>query len=318
MLFLLFGFASSTNQFLIFYLFSVVFSFVSILINSDAFTSQQKPAKMSESMKLFINEIAIREGFVEYIVETQMATNEGDNFVGVLTAITIFGTKRQNPLQNEELHLMCKSPPMEEMRKRSPQLMMFKREIYVYSKLLPAFVRFQQEKGLSAADSFLSFPKVYACEVDEEKRTYVLIMEDLRVKNYKMWPKEQTIDIDHELLVMQELGKFHAISFAMKDQRPHEFDEFKRLRDADFERELKDQVGSFIRANIEMTTKTLIDPQHRKLIEKFQNTYEDMIAEYLLGSSSDEFAVVTHSDCWTNNILFQYDDVSFGVRNDFE
>lgn len=228
---------------------------------------------MAESMKPFINEIAIREGFVEYVVETTVATNEGDNFVGVLTAIKIIGTKRENLLQTEELHLICKSPPMEEMQKGSPQLMMFQREIYVYSKLLPAFVRFQHEKGLGAADSFLSFPKVYACEVDEEKRTHVLIMEDLRAKNYKMWPKEQTIDIDHQLLVMQELGKFHAISFAMKDQRPHEFDEFKTLRNADFERELKDQVGSFIRANIEMATETLIDPQHRKLMEKFHGMF---------------------------------------------
>lgn len=264
---------------------------------------------MSDSIKDYINVIAEREGFLDYTFETKAGSNEGDNFVGVLTAIKIIGTKRENPFKNVELHLICKMPPLEVILKGGPQPM-FIREIYVYTKLLPAFVRFQREKGLSVTDSFLSFPKVYASEANDEKGLYILIMEDLRAKNYEMFPKEQTIDIDHELLVMQELGKFHGISFAMKDQRPHEFKEFKILRDAKFEHDLKDQVDTFIKANIEMTIKTLINPKHKKLMENFQLTYENMIEDYLLGVSSDDFAIVTHSDCWSNNILFQYDDVS--------
>lgn len=270
---------------------------------------------MTDLIQQHISEIANREGFLDYVTEIEAGvTGDGENFVGVLSAITITGTLRQNPSQQQKLHLVCKLPPLVDTQKGIPQLM-FIREIYVYSNVLPAFVQFQKEKGLSEADSFLSFPKVYASEVNEEKGTYILIMEDLRAKNYKMLPKEQTIPLDHELMVMQEFGKFHAVSFAMKDQRPNEFEEFKRLRDANFEQDLKKQVEAFIKANIKMTTDQMLDPKHRLFMQKFQTTYEDMIKDYLLGPSSDDFAIVTHSDCWSNNIMFQYDDVSFGFEN---
>lgn len=266
-----------------------------------------------DTIQHYLTDIAVREGFLDYDIETKAdVTDDGDNFVGVLTAITITGTTRHSrPLHREVLHLISKTPPSEQIQKGIPQPM-FSREIYIYSTVLPAFVRFQQENGLSEADAFLAFPKVYACEANEEKRTYILIMEDLRMKNYKMWPKEQTIGLEQQLLVMRELGRFHAVSFAMKDQRPHDFDEFKRLRDPQFEYEMvKGPIAAFIAANVEMTTKTVHDPQHKRIMEKFQTTYEDMAKDYIWGASSDDFAIVTHSDCWTNNIMFQYDDVSF-------
>lgn len=64
--------------------------------------------------------------------------------------------------------------------------MTFNREIFVYSEILPAFVGFQKEKGLSEADSFLSFLKVYACGANKNDSIYLLIMEELRSKNYKI------------------------------------------------------------------------------------------------------------------------------------
>lgn len=257
-----------------------------------------------------LHKIAKSEGFSDYKIETKAGSNHGDNFLGVMTSVTLTGTRGLNGKSRaEELHLIIKLPPSNETRQKNFKTdLVFDREVYMYSKVLPAFVRFQQEKGLSEADSFLSFPKVYSCEEDFENNTYILIMEDLRPKNYQMWPKEKTVPLNHELLVMKELGKLHGISFAMKDQRPNEFDEFKGMKDTFSELVLHGKMRSFMNKSIERAANVLKNPEHKKLMLNFRKTYVETIDDFLAGPLSKEFGVINHGDCWNNNFLYQYSD----------
>lgn len=257
-----------------------------------------------------LHKIAKSEGFSDYKIETKAGSNHGDNFLGVMTSVTLTGTRGLNGKSRaEELHLIIKLPPSNETRQKNFKTdLVFDREVYMYSKVLPAFVRFQQEKGLSEADSFLSFPKVYSCEEDFENNTYILIMEDLRPKNYQMWPKEKTVPLNHELLVMKELGKLHGISFAMKDQRPNEFDEFKGIKDTLSELVLHGKMRSFMNKSIERAANVLKNPEHKKLMLNFRKTYVETIDDFLAGPLSKEFGVINHGDCWNNNFLYQYSD----------
>lgn len=263
-------------------------------------------------IKSILERIAKNEKFTEYKIETEAGSNHGDNYMGVMSAITISGIKEQNGVKKtEQIHLLCKVPSSNEVRKKNfKSALIFNRELYVYSKVLPDLVRFQQEKGLSAADSFLSFPKVYACEIDQENDKYILIMEDLRPQKYEMWPKEKVISLEHELLVMRELGKLHAISFAMKDQRPAEFEQYTDLKDPFCELCIYGKFRSFSNKSIERAANVLKNPNHKKMMENFRKTYAQTIEEFLLGESSREFGIVAHGDCWNNNLLFQYNDVS--------
>lgn len=257
-----------------------------------------------------LHKIAKSEGFSDYKIETKAGSNHGDNFLGVMTSVTLTGTRGLNGKSRaEELHLIIKLPPTNETRQKNFKTdLVFDREVYMYSKVLPAFVRFQQEKGLSEADSFLSFPKVYSCEEDFENNTYILIMEDLRPKNYQMWPKEKTVPLNHELLVMKELGKLHGISFAMKDQRPNEFDEFKGIKDTLSELVLHGKMRSFMNKSIERAANVLKNPEHKKLMLNFRKTYVETIDDFLAGPLSKEYGVINHGDCWNNNFLYQYSD----------
>lgn len=257
-----------------------------------------------------LHKIAKSEGFSDYKIETKAGSNHGDNFLGVMTSVTLTGTRGLNGKSRaEELHLIIKLPPSNETRQKNFKTdLVFDREVYMYSKVLPAFVRFQQEKGLSEADSFLSFPKVYSCEEDFENNTYILIMEDLRPKNYQMWPKEKTVPLNHELLVMKELGKLHGISFAMKDQRPNEFDEFKGIKDTLSELVLHGKMRSFMNKSIERAANVLKNPEHKKLMLNFRKTYVETIDDFLAGPLSKEYGVINHGDCWNNNFLYQYSD----------
>lgn len=270
---------------------------------------------LPEYLIKLLNRIAKEQDFVDYKFETKSGSNHGDNILGVMISVTLNGTKIKNGSSNiETMHLICKIPPMNESRKKTfKSSIVFDREVYVYSKLLPAFIKFQRDRGLSEADSFVSFPKVYACESNEENGTYVLIMEDLRPQNFVMWPKENAIPIDHELLVMKELGKFHAISFAMKDQIPIEFEKFKQLNDIFCEVFLNAKWSSYMDRTIERASDALINPEHKKMMIDFKKSYKQLLEGYCSHSICDRFGVVGHGDCWNNNFLFQYCGENVGL-----
>lgn len=257
-----------------------------------------------------LQKIAETEGFTDYEFETEAGCKHGDNFFGALFAVTLTGTKEQKgTLKPSKLHLICKAVPLSKTRCKSFKIdLVFGREIYVYSQLLPAFVRFQQDNGLDEANSFRSFPKAYASELDAQSDSYVLIMEDLRPKRYVMWPKEKLITIDHEMLVMLELGKLHAISFAMKDQRPNQFQEYMRLKDVMIENSVRGKFRPYVQKTVEYAANVVENAEHKQLLLRFRHTFVDMMEEFLCGALSKEFAVVGHGDCWLNNILFQHDD----------
>lgn len=257
-----------------------------------------------------LHKIAKSEGFTDYAIDTQAGSNHGDNFFGTLFAVTLTGATGLNGTSKpSKLHLICKSVPLSKTRCKNFKIdVVFGREIYVYSQLLPAFVRFQQDKGLDAANSFLSFPKAYASEFDPESDSFVLIMDDLKPKRFVMWPKEKPITIDHEMLVMQELGKFHAISFAMKDQRSDQFEEYMRLDDIMIQNSVRGHFRPYIQKTVEYAAKVAENDKHKQLLQRFRNTFPDMMEDFLCGASSKEFAIVGHGDCWLNNLLFQHDD----------
>ena len=76
----------------------------------------------------------------------------------------------------------------------------------MYNKVLPAFVEFQKEKNISEKDGFFDFPKCYFAEYDEELQDSVIIMEDLKERECKMWDKFIPINYEHAKMVMESLG----------------------------------------------------------------------------------------------------------------
>lgn len=262
-----------------------------------------------------IHRIAKQQKMKNYEIEAHTGSNKnGDNFLDIMIAITLTNTRGENDAcKHEKLHLLCKMPPLSAVRRKNfGTKLIFEREIYVYTKLLPAFIKFQHERGLSETDAFLSFPKVYASECDAVNDIYFLILEDLRYKFYRMWPKEKVIPIDFELRIMQELGKLHAISFAMQDQQPHQFDELKHLNDIMYEIAIRGKVKIYVDKTIERAIRALENPKHKQIMQHFRNTYVQKLDELMQGTSSQEFAVVCHGDCWSNNFLFQLDSYVSG------
>lgn len=141
-------------------------------------------------------------------------------------------------------------------------------------------------------------------------------MENLRPKNFKMLTKEEKLTIDHILLTMKGLGKMHAVSFAMKDQRPEEFSEFKKYKDL-YAKLMLTSLKPLSKSSIDRATAVLENPKHKQIMHRFRETFHQRIERIKDDLHCDEFGVIIHGDCWSNNIMYQQsnDDVSIAFHS---
>ena len=259
--------------------------------------------ELTDYMRKGLAVVAQNEGFVNYSVHDEKGSNVGDGFIGIMFKVHI-----QEVNSDKQLTVMLKAPPASLSRRiELGALLCFKREVLMYTKVLPAFVAFQREKKIKEVDGFFNFPKCYFAEFDEVLQDSVVIMEDLKASGYAMWDKFAPTNFEHSRLVMEALGRLHAISFAMKDQRPNIFNEFKELNDfmvADMPETFRQMMDGYMDRAIANL------PEHatvakNKMLELKLELRE--ISKWLVsGKNAEPFAIVGHGDCWSNNFMYKY------------
>lgn len=258
-----------------------------------------------------INDVAKSEGFTDYTTELKPGSNHGDNFLGIMTSVTICGQRNNNDstVSLEKLHLLCKLAPSNPIRRQEFRSVdVFRREAIMYNKILPQFKAFQAEKGLSDNDGFNSYPKCYAAIVDEEKDQFIVIMEDIRPKGFAMWPKRKTVLSEHSYAVVEQLAKFHAISFALKDQRPDDYAELKKLHDILSVFFYSGHMEAAFEKNLERTIKSLADADHIRVMNGVRGNLKKFFNDCHGDDVCEPFGVLGHGDCHNNNILYRHQE----------
>ncbi|XP_052863950.1 uncharacterized protein LOC128270579 [Anopheles cruzii] len=249
-----------------------------------------------------IRRIAEEHGFtpdlfsVDFDEETRL---ECDGFVSFVFKAIINGDDR-------ELTLWCKVPPNDDDR----SLELFKRECFFYREILPAFHDFQCGKGVreGSADGFFATPRCYLahCETDGSEKQALIVLEYNEAYEKWDWDKLEPINLEHTKLVMEQLGFLHALSFAMKEQRPAAFEQYKRESGVLIEgnKLFTLMKESFDRAIV--TMKTRFESEQERI-----QAVKDAVYEGLKNSchpvTADSFCVVTHGDCWINNLIYSHD-----------
>lgn len=259
-----------------------------------------------------LDNIARAEGFVDFTYELNPGCKHGDSFLGVITSVLVSGQRKVNgtTVADGQLHLICKLEPADELRKREFQSnAVFKREILLYNKILPLLAEFQQEKGLAPADCFTSYPKCYTAIADDETDQFVVIMEDLRAQQFAMWPKDKPIQAGHAYLAIEKLAKLHAVSFALRDQRPAVFNSLINGVGDLFQVFFKSEgMLQMLNSAFDRAIKVLTNEKHVRVMETVKESALPSIIQFLAPEASGEYGVIGHGDVWTNNILFQHNN----------
>lgn len=144
------------------------------------------------------------------------ANAKGDNYLSTVNKIKVTGI-----VDGEEVKtsLVVKSLPTNIGRRntyRSAEF--FQNEIAFYTEVIPKFQKFLEDKGRS---EILCIPRHLDSVMDGEND--YIALEDVCLLGYEPISRQNCINEDECKIILRTVAKFHAISFAYKDQRGEEF-----------------------------------------------------------------------------------------------
>ncbi|XP_039313572.1 uncharacterized protein LOC105198287 [Solenopsis invicta] len=229
------------------------------------------------------------------------ATAKGDNYTSDMIRVTAEFSRDQSDRKiTEKKSIIIKvSPILEGVR----QDLVTQSGIFHIEILMMSDTLIKMNKLLGPKHR-LSGKGLY---VQSENPT-LLVMEDLAPLGFRMACRLSGLDLDHTILALRGLAKFHAASVAVCEKEPKQKEMYSRGMFSD--KHPPEMRGFFI-----MSVKTLADeianwPEVKKYSEKIAKLTDHI---YQIGidatePSEDEFNVINHGDFWVNNMLFKYDN----------
>lgn len=265
---------------------------------------------LPENIVQLLQTIAVEHGIKNYTINVAPGSNHADGFLGIIARVSIVGQCENG--EPTELSVIAKMQPTSKARREHfGSNEVFAREILAYTKYLPLIDQFQKSKGLTHGQGFFAYPKCYGVINEPEAENYALILEDLKVSHFEMWNKLRDIDVEHVTLILKEMAKMHGISFALRDQLPDDYRQFAVLNDvmvvnmiADNTLRYRDFCMGLAVQSLDMAS----DKHMASKMEELKNNYAKHLCE-CVASEGDDFVIIGHGDCWTNNMMFAYNSV---------
>ncbi|KAK4878579.1 hypothetical protein RN001_011085 [Aquatica leii] len=243
----------------------------------------------------------------DYTLQISSDSTKGNNFMALVKRINVRGKNAKD--ENTELSFVAKTAEVNEaFRKANFINSIYKREIYTYEKILPSFFELQIRYNVPVR--FESYPEYYVSSTTDFEE--FVILKDMKVCGYKNCDKQHFFDFNHASLLIKELGKLHALSFALKEKEPEVFREIcNNARDLEYQPGFLATSKNITDLFCIFAVKSLDPLEDRVAFDKFYH-FRKKILDVTKGVICEVFdskhAVVVHGDCWLENFLFKYQD----------
>lgn len=244
----------------------------------------------------WLEPIALKKNLKKFNITITGSSEKGDGYLGDITFVKV--QDESGKIYSFVVKSGKKSIPL---RGRFPIRNSFKNEIFVYEQVFPQFVRFQKEKGVKCA--FDNFAKCYETNLYEDME--VVVLENLKDAGYFLWDRTVGMNRGHVVEILKNYGKLHAISYALKDQRPELFQNLaSHLIDIFL------QMSKSFESNGYGMYKDIIKAAKNKgfddIVEKSIILDKQMAEIHKNPDTDNPYSVIIHGDCWTNNFMFKY------------
>ncbi|XP_018566817.1 uncharacterized protein LOC108907562 [Anoplophora glabripennis] len=255
------------------------------------------PAQVYKTLDQLVN------GDVDnFEITIQNPNKKGEGFMGEMLFVSLKHKK-----SHKEVNVIVKQAFREKaIRDSIPIRDIFMNEIYFYSKIWARLDKFQQQ--VPTKYHFQKIPKCLA-SVSNENSEY-LVMENLKLQHFQTHEKKIPLSKEHYQLIVREYGKFHGISFAYKALYPEEYAEMaKGLVDIYADMSGREFFQNGIKYLYEIGIESLQPGVDDAVIEKFRPYLENYLDVFVDSVKlKTKYTVITHGDCWSNNMMFKYYD----------
>ncbi|BFF92959.1 uncharacterized protein DMAD_10901 [Drosophila madeirensis] len=229
------------------------------------------------------------------------ATEKGGNYVGVMTRIYVDYENGSGTLQKKSYILKQACPEDASQSKLFQEYDVYNREMDMYELVMPKMAELLREIGFTE--------KLTAEAVVVDRERTIMILEDLATLRYVNADRVKQLDLAHTKLTIELLARFHAAALVLNQRYPellrnnyssHFFSRGKK----GYEEIFTGLFKAFIRyVNTQPSLK-----------ERYSDKLEHIVShlmEYAARSvdvGEKDFQTLIHGDCWTTNVMYQYDD----------
>nr|XP_022920809.1 uncharacterized protein LOC111429193 [Onthophagus taurus] len=267
-------------------------------------TTEPQIEMFHEDAKNFLINFLIEKDYKDIKLELEPGSNLGDNFMGFIGKLTITAVDQSD--QNKTFNWIVKTAPSIEHYRTALNIeKCYRRESYIYSEVFRIFDQFQLEKQV--LNPFCDHPKFVLSYLENCHET--IVMENIKNDGYVMRPRQEPLDLNHVKLVMKAYGKLHALSFALKDQKPDVFKRFVENTPDIVQHSIVNGLAKEMqKLGLQLSLGVLDPVKEAKILnvyKKFVDNYLDVVIKLL--QDTNERAVIGHGDCWVNNMLWKYE-----------
>lgn len=136
-------------------------------------------------------------------------------------------------------------------------------------------------------------------------------LDDLTQCGYDVPTRQSGMDIHLSRLIMTTLGRFHAMSFVIRDQSPDLFEKLSNgLEETYYSARLKSWYKDFMNNLIDIASDAVTKEYGGSVVEnKMKNFFHDgdcFDKMVNLTHNRNQYCVIGHGDCWTPNFLVNY------------
>ncbi|EFN73204.1 hypothetical protein EAG_05330 [Camponotus floridanus] len=229
------------------------------------------------------------------------ATNKGDNYTSDMIRVNVEYSRDQSGRKiTEKKSVIVKMlPSVEGIRKNLVAMSrIFNTEMLMMTDTLDKMNKLIQPKYR------LSGKGMYV----QEDNPILLVMEDLAPLGYRMACRHSGLDLDHCILALRGLARFHATSVAICEKEPNQKQMYSRGM---FNLAHPSEMRGFFSQGVKQLAEEMENwPGMKKYAEKLAKLVDHT---YNIGIdtckfSENEFNVINHGDCWVNNMMFKYND----------
>lgn len=247
--------------------------------------------KLEPEIENLIKDIAVREGFLDYIIENKLISNVGGNYLGILYEVNIKDKNGQRELNlfvkknigGENIPFICIAEA-------------YSKEMFVYNELSKILEDLQTQAGIPTADKF---PIVKCYGVLKKCLSETLAMDNLSKKGYVTCDRMKSICPTFAELSVKDLAKFHALGYVLKLKSSDYFNNVLKKFGMPFDAgsEWIEFVGNVSKNSISMLDCKVT----RSKVEYFihNKMLKDMTSYY----QPTKHSTLCHGDFRANNIL---------------
>ncbi|XP_076649297.1 uncharacterized protein LOC143357031 [Halictus rubicundus] len=244
------------------------------------------------------------------------ANAKGDSYLSTVNRVKIIGNVDGKKV---EVRLVVKSLPQNIGRRNTYRSVeFFRNEILMYTKVLKEFEQFLNVKE---QNELLCVPRHLASILDGY--TDYIVLEDVCPLGYKPVCRQDCVNLDQCIMILKAVARFHAISFAYKDQKKEKFNELvDNLKETYVSDDHWNWYKRFHKRIVNIAINALEMEYPGSEAEKRFKSYE-IGALY---KKASEFcnrvyaptSVISHGDCWVPNFLAQNTTGNTALMLDFQ